>query len=94
MKKPKEYQINSFEDLCNVITPENKDRLLKDMVTAFSGYIAMIEGMRAMEPKVTKGLKNWEVSEYAFIWIDDGKNDVVGMNVSTSDGKFEAKIRF
>lgn len=87
-KKPKEYRIESFEDLCNTLTVENKDRLLKDLVTAFNGYIQTVDGVRKLHPEIDK-VKNWQIAQYGFIWIDDGEHDCKGVVVETDNGIFK-----
>jgi hypothetical protein len=92
-KKPKEYRIESFEDLCNTLTAENKDRLLKDFASAFSKYTDTIGSVRKFYHKDVKTLKNWEIAQFTFIWIDDGANDCKGVHIETPDMTIKAKFK-
>jgi hypothetical protein len=82
----KEYSIMSFADLCDVITPENKDRLLADVVLAFNGYVKTITEARKMFPELAKDMKNSDIAEFGFTWYDDGKNEVYGTTIEGPDG--------
>lgn len=83
----KEYTIESFADLCNTITMENRGRLLKDMVSAFMGYAEAIEGVKKAHPEIAS-INNWDVCQFGFKWYDDGKNEFRGAVVETDNSIF------
>jgi hypothetical protein len=83
--QPKEYPIKSFQDICNTITVENKERFLTDVHNAFLSYLSMIESVRAMSPEM-EGLTNWEIAEFGFTWVDDGKTEWISTTIETSEG--------
>lgn len=90
MKAEKEYKIESFEDLCNLITVENKDRLLPDVVAAFSGYAEAMDQIRKEHPSLKKE-NNWDLCQFGFKWYDDGKHEYRGSIIETDNAIIEIK---
>lgn len=80
-KEPDRHKVESFKDLCNLLTPENCDNLSKDFTSWMKAYINIISVIRESLPEDTKDLTNWEIMQGSFIWIDDGKNDCKGINI-------------
>ena len=80
-KKPKEYTIDSFEKLCNNITPEKVDLLAVDFVMWLQHYSNIIQKIREQYPEETKLKTNWQIAGGSFIWIDDGKHDSIKLFV-------------
>lgn len=87
--EPKEYHIKSFKQICNAITDENLDNLIIDMAIGLSTYLDAVKKMKAEFPKL-KNKSNWDILRFEFNWVDDGKNDVVGIKV-TNDQTGETK---
>ena len=80
-RKAKEYHIDSFDKLFNVATPENIDRLSIDLFKWFMYSHKMIEQIKEKHPKETKGKLNSEIAKCTFLWVDDGKNDLIGVDI-------------
>lgn len=80
--KPKEYKIETLDDLANVVTTENADRLADDVRLWLKGIAEIFEKVRETVPDETKDKKNSEIAEAKFIWVDDGGNENLGLNVS------------
>lgn len=75
MKKPKEYEIESFEQLVNVVTDKNFESLTTDFVLWLGYTMHFLQEVRNEFPKQTKGKSNWDLAKCSFIWIDDGKHE-------------------
>ena len=75
MKKSKQYEINSFKKLCNVINTENASRLSLDLMQFLLWYSETIKSVREKMPEICENKTNWEIAKGKFIWVDDGKND-------------------
>lgn len=76
-KKPKQYDINSFERLCNIINEDNFESLTTDLVMWLSYHVRHMKHLRQVLPKkYTKDKTNWDLGKSSFIWIDDGKSDM------------------
>ena len=84
-KKPNEYEINTFEQLLNVVNSENSKRLAIDIGSWLMWYAKVMENMRRDFPTETEGKLNWEIASGGFTWIDDGKHEL--KNVSVTDPK-------
>lgn len=85
MKQPKRYSIEGFEQICNVVTPENYTNFFTDMLQAFGMYTEAIALMRKEHPELCKGKTNWQICKFHFDWIDDGKNDLKSIRFTTTD---------
>lgn len=83
--EPKQYPINSLDDLCDLVNDENAERLAIDLVKWLISYKDCINVVRENQPELTKSLKNTQIAKGSFIWIDDGKNDIKDINVIISD---------
>jgi hypothetical protein len=64
MKKEKQYQIFSMEQLGEVVTEENIDILCENLKRALGFFVAA---------------KKMNVNFEGFTWIDDGKTDIKGV---------------
>lgn len=76
-EKPKEYRLVSIADILDVVTPENLENFLID----FKSYIQTshaLFGMAKLLDADSAKLKNSEIGESIFNWIDDGKHDATG----------------
>jgi hypothetical protein len=79
-KKIKEYEIDSFEKLVNVVTRENLESLSKDITLWLIYVVEIYEGLRKKNT-IDKDKTNWELAKSHFIWVDDGKNDFLTTKV-------------
>ena len=61
----KKHEIRTIEDLLNVATSENFDRLMRDFIL-FAHHAVQIKEM----------LENEQIESVGFDWIDDGKNEI------------------
>lgn len=82
MEKAKQYQVHSFDDLCDLVNDENVERLSIDLAMWLKVYQESIKAIREKMPNETKGMKNSEISKSGFTWVDDGANDLLGMTVT------------
>jgi hypothetical protein len=78
----KQYEIDSFEKLCNVVNNENVDRLAVDLAQWLLVYANTVESIRESYPELTKDKLNTQIAKGAFVWVDDGKNDLLGVQVT------------
>ncbi len=74
-KKPKQYEIDSFEKLINIINEDNFENLSTDLVHWLAIATAHYKTMRDQYPDQCKGKTNWEIAKAYFTWIDDGKHE-------------------
>lgn len=93
-KKAKEFHIDSFEKLFNVATPENIDRLSIDLFKWFIYSQKMIEQIKEKHPKETKDKLNSEIAKCTFLWVDDYKNDIIGVDLHNRQTGEVIKKRF
>jgi len=91
MKKIKEYEIDSFEKLCNVVTKENVKRLGFDLIGWLVIYAEAIELFRSKYPDY-KNYTNWQLAKGLFIWVDDGNNQMLGFTFVNKDTGEKTKI--
>lgn len=85
MKKPKKYNIDSFEKLCNVVNEENIERFIPDLAGWLLYYAYVISKFRKEHPEETRGKSNIQIVKGAFIWYDDGKNDFKGVDLINNE---------
>lgn len=90
--KPKEYKIDSLEDILNTLSTENYGRFLVDVINSFTFYLTTIEETKKQYPELAH-LKNTEIANFGFTWIDDGKTDVKWITIKGPNGQ-ETKITF
>ena len=94
MSEIKQYHIDSFEKLCNVVNMENATRLAIDLGQWLMCYAATIDNIRTEYPKETKGKRNTKIAKGSFTWIDDGKNDILGSRVEIPDTGEIMEVRY
>jgi len=73
----KEYEVTNFKELCDLVNEGNVDVLAEDLKIWLKSYSSTIESVRKAYPKETKDKKNTEIAEGSFIWVDDGKSDIL-----------------
>lgn len=81
----KEYKIETLNDLIDVATPENVDALIKDLSSWLRKNVEIFDEFRKEYPEKTKGLKNSELAKVSFIWVDDGQNDFLGIELTVGN---------
>lgn len=81
--KPKEYEIDSFEKLINVVNLQNIGAISKDLTLWLIYAIETYEKVRQQFPD-QKEKTNWEIAKCHFIWVDDGKNDILETKIVNS----------
>lgn len=73
-KKPKQYEIETMEQLINIVTPENFDRISIDFIL-WLNYISE-SFAKIKENEEYKNTPNSELAKCKFVWIDDGKHEL------------------
>lgn len=81
----KKYEIESLEQLQNLVTEENFERLMLDFSSWLKIYSMYVEQTRKEHPEETKGKTNTEISKAVFIWIDDGKHEILEATVTNAN---------
>lgn len=85
MESPKEYEINTFNRLCNAVNEENAERLAVDLAQWLVWYSLVIKEYRDKYPEKTKGKTNTQITKASFRWVDDGRNDVLAVTLVNKD---------
>ncbi len=70
--EPKTYEIETLNQLINVVTPENIERLSTDLIGWLyycNQFFTEIKKKDEYKDKL-----NSEISEVKFVWVDDGEN--------------------
>lgn len=86
--KNKKYEIDTLEQLVNITTPENFERLSVDFLL----WLSYVNNIFAELKKQTnyKGKLSSEIAKTKFVWIDDGKNEVKSIIFkNTTTGKIK-----
>ena len=81
----KQYEIDTFEKLINVVNIENFDRFSLDFLQWLHYYVNVYDSIRKNHPEAVAGKTNWEIAQSKFVWIDDGKNDIKGVKVTNTN---------
>jgi len=89
-KSPKQYEIDSFEKLINVIDEDNFSHLTTDLLLWLNYHILFMKDLRKSLPKKTKGKTNWDLCHSTFIYIADGKHE---MNKVIVKNKLTGEVR-
>jgi hypothetical protein len=79
MTTPTRHNIETLEDLVNVVTGDNIDTLLQDLTHFFQSVV------------ILKGSGQTHVIPKDFVWIDDGQNKAT-INISAGDKSIEFNI--
>lgn len=88
MSKTKKYEIETLEQLVNITTPENFERLSIDFLLWLNQVNQTFAKIKEREEY--KGKINSDIAKVKFIWIDDGKNelkDIQLKNTTTGEVK-------
>lgn len=92
--KTKTYNIDSFEKLINIANKENVERLASDLCGWLLYSEKVISEVREKYPKETEGKSNSEILICKFTWVDDGKNDMLGVDIENKETGEIQEIRF
>lgn len=89
MSEPKIYEIESLEQLVNIVTPENIDRLSVDFLLWLNTVNNIFANFKASNED-KRGLNNSDIAAAKFIWIDDNKHEIDSyILVDTTTGDIE-----
>jgi hypothetical protein len=69
-----EHRLVKISDIVDVITPDNIDNFLIDFKSFIETTQNLCKIAKTIAPEL-KDLKNSEIGEAVFNWIDDGKHD-------------------
>lgn len=83
MEEPKQYVIETMQDIADVITVDNKERFVKD----FSGVLNML----LLAKVAAVGDPSYTVQFNNFTWIDDNKHTIT-MNLIEDDSQPENRL--
>lgn len=87
MKKPKEYNIKTIDQLVDIATKDNIDNLMADLYLWLDYTVKFYGKFKEANPKLKDKL-NSEIAGVDFIWIDDGKNELKeSVFIDSSTGK-------
>ena len=75
MMENKKYEIETLEQLVNIVNKENIERLSIDFLLWLNQVNETFESIKEKHPE-HKGKLNSELAKTKFIWIDDGKNEL------------------
>ena len=89
--KPKEYEIDSFEKLVNVVNRENIQSLTSDLTLWLMYVIETYEKIREAHPEL-KEKTNWEIAKCHFTWVDDNRNDILSTKIVNTETGEVTKI--
>lgn len=81
MKKHKKYEIRTLDQLVNVASKENIDRLSIDFLLWLNYVVSFIDNLRKEHPELSNKYNTQIINEVMFMWIDDGKNDIKGVKI-------------
>lgn len=82
MKKPKEYEIETLEQLVNIVTPENFERLSIDFLSWLNFVNQSFAKIK--EKENLKDMLNSEIATVKFVWVDDGQNKIKGIKIKNT----------
>lgn len=78
MEKPKQYDIETLEQILNVVNDENIETLVNDFAKWLIFYHETIKQVRKDNPKGTEGKRNFDILQCSFLWTDDGETKLSG----------------
>ncbi|MES2382498.1 MAG: hypothetical protein V4538_15730 [Bacteroidota bacterium] len=85
-KEPKRYEIETIEQLVNISTTENYERLGIDFLL-WLNHINQTFAKLKERPEYKDKL-NSDIAKVKFIWIDDGKNELKNIQLrNTTTGE-------
>lgn len=78
----KTHQIETLEQLINITTPENLERISVDFLLWLNYATETFAKIKQLEEY--KGKTNSDIAKMEFIWIDDGKHDFKGVELTNT----------
>lgn len=90
---PKMYVVKTFDQLCNMVNPENIDRLATDLASWLIFYNRIITNFRTQYPDQAKGKKNTQIAKSTFQWVDDDISGISGVDLVNKDTGEVAQFR-
>ena len=78
MASNKTYEINSLEQIANIVDLETMSDLLMAFAQCLNYYVEMIHAYRTKFPDESKGKMNSELFAFSFAWTDDGNDEIMG----------------
>jgi len=91
MSKIKKYEIETLEQLMNITTPENFERISVDFLLWLNYTTETFAKMKEREE--FKGKMNSDIAKVKFIWIDDGKNELKNVQLTSAAGRTVTNIK-
>lgn len=82
MSKIKKYEIETLEQLINITTPDNFERLSIDFLLWLNQVNQTFAKLKEREEYKDK--INSDIAKVKFIWIDDGKNELKSMQLKNT----------
>ena len=82
MSKIKKYEIETLEQLVNITTPDNFERLSIDFLLWLNQVNQTFAKLKEREEY--KDRINSDIAKVKFIWIDDGKNELKSMQLKNT----------
>lgn len=92
IKEVKEYEINTFEDMLNCVTPENIHRFMQDFYPWLDNTAKITEMFRK-EYKIDDSVKNTDIIKSGFSWIDDGVPQLIETKLMDKEGNHIKTIK-
>lgn len=83
--KPKQYKIDTFDKLMNLVNDETVEKLSVDLALWLAWCNGIISNYRKANPDKCIGKKNSDIIKCCFIWVDDGKHDILGSVLENTD---------
>lgn len=82
------YEIKTISQLVDIVTDENRERISTDLVNWLDITNQTYNIIKALNPELKDKL-NSEIAQPTFVWIDDGKNDIKGIEWTDKEGNKE-----
>lgn len=89
----KTYKIKTLNQLLNLANPENIERLSIDFALYLGYYVSVIEEFKKNHPEF-KNKTNTKIIKSHFNWVDDGKNDLLGVDLTNTNTGEKTYIDF
>lgn len=74
----KQYEIQSFEHLCNIVNDENVEDLATDLALWLISYNDLLSSLKKEHTEKYKNKNNWDIAKGGFNWINDGECKING----------------
>ena len=91
--KPKEYNVETIEDLLDLVNDDSLNTLPIDIANWLFSYNVHIKSIKKQIPEL-KNKKNTEILKGSFTWVDDGNTNLLGVELTNSDTGEVRNIEF